>query len=265
MTASYAWGPERETFSTQSPSAVLNSVTNAPGVGDERNFVRVRKAGTLDTWVDYVEVAPGGRYEVYIYFRNDAASQALSGVKAQSYFSRFASDSMDAVVMAGVRADGSEMFWDSAKFVTRASGVELKYVEGSAKIHSNGAVNGSLVEGIFSYPGVNLGYDMLSGVLPGGLEYAGYITYEVEAVAVSEVEEGAIYGESLTRAQETTNTNGGEGQTTTAEPIADTPTEEVMPETGAGGGIAIAVVMGAVVALGWSILRKIHNYGKIGI
>lgn len=69
-----SWGPERDLYSWSSPAdhVVFNSLTDNPTLGDERNFVRVRKAGTNDTLVDVLEVEPGDVVEVFVYYHNNA-------------------------------------------------------------------------------------------------------------------------------------------------------------------------------------------------
>ena len=68
----------------------------------------------------------------------------------------------------------------SASVSVRSShGVYLRYVKGSATIHNEGKLNGLHIEPEYLFKrGAILGYDKFSGLLPGGLEYAGYITYE---------------------------------------------------------------------------------------
>ena len=71
-----AWGPERTTYTNESPApyATFNSITNNVAVGDERNFVRVGEVGSTEPYRDEIEVVPGKEYEVYVYYHNDAAS-----------------------------------------------------------------------------------------------------------------------------------------------------------------------------------------------
>ena len=79
--AALAWGPaDRPTYTNASPAdfATFNSITDNVGIGDERNFVRVREAGTSNTYVDELEVVPGKEYEVMIYYHNDAGSNTNS-------------------------------------------------------------------------------------------------------------------------------------------------------------------------------------------
>ena len=58
----------------------------------------------------------------------------------------------------------------------------MRYVQGSAKITTKGAVNGQNLSGenLFG-AGTNLGYDSLNGILPGCDQYSGVITYRFKA------------------------------------------------------------------------------------
>ena len=58
--SAFAHGPERKTFSAENPAdyVTFNSITNNPTVGDERNFVRIRQAGT-GNFVDEINFVPG--------------------------------------------------------------------------------------------------------------------------------------------------------------------------------------------------------------
>ena len=73
-TVLFAWGPsERETFTweNKAPHAVFNSIENNPQIGDERDFVRIRKVGDL-TWSNEIKIEANTEYEVFIYFHNNA-------------------------------------------------------------------------------------------------------------------------------------------------------------------------------------------------
>ena len=77
--SAFAYSPERKTFSAKNPAdyVTFNSITNNPTVGDERNFVRIRQAGT-GNFVDEINIVPGQEYEVYIYYHNNAKSSLNS-------------------------------------------------------------------------------------------------------------------------------------------------------------------------------------------
>lgn len=197
-----AWGPERTTYTNESPApyATFNSITNNKAVGDERNFVRVRELGDNTKYSDEVEVTPGKEYEVYIYYHNNAATNTnetglgiatatnvvaayptvlktsergmISAILTWSYV-----DSLDANAKA---KDGK--VWDEAYLTTKTDGVVMRYKTGSAVIHNGGKANGSVLpSSLFTNDGAYIGYNKLAGTLPGCAEYSGYITYTLVA------------------------------------------------------------------------------------
>ena len=59
------------------------------------------------------------------------------------------------------------MVWDEAYGKASHGDVALRYVPGTAKIFSNGAVNGQALSDNLFKNGTPLGYDKLDGNLPG--------------------------------------------------------------------------------------------------
>ena len=206
-----AWGPERTTFTMEAPASYVtfDSITNnqsseSVGIGDERNFVRVRKAGET-TFTDSVEITDadalsGQEFEVYIFYHNNAASNyhlTAEGTKVFAYFPGIISGDSTAETGAKISASNANptSVWDEADFVNRSSvGVRLKYVEDSAKIYWNGGrTTAQISEDMFS-DGALIGYCAedesnctLDGKVPGCAEYSGYIIYKVK------VEQASIY------------------------------------------------------------------------
>lgn len=186
------WGPsDRPTFLITSPAdyVTFNSITNQTPYGDERNFMVVREAGTNNKYTDEVDVESGKEYEVYVHYHNNAkASLNASGVgMAQNARLRV---TMDALIKANsnltitgiISADNAKPkeVWDDT-FLKSKEDVAVRYVPGSATIHSAGAVNGQkLSEEIFGASGVQLGYDSLNGQLPGCNEFSGYVTFRLK-------------------------------------------------------------------------------------
>lgn len=70
-----AWGPDRTTFTMDKPASYVtfNSIVDNPGVGDERNFTRIRETGS-DTWSDTATIQEGKEYTIRMYVHNNAAS-----------------------------------------------------------------------------------------------------------------------------------------------------------------------------------------------
>ena len=182
-----AWGPERPTTSgeTGADYITFNSITDNKKVGNERNFVRIREAGVGD-YVNEMQLQPGKQYEVMNYYHNNAKT-SLNASGAGIAKDVTLRTKMPSVVKPGERGTVSGIIsssnanprevWDEA-FVTSNVDVALKYLAGSAKVTSNGPVNGqTLPDTVFS-TGALLGYDSLNGVLPGCAEYSGFVVYK---------------------------------------------------------------------------------------
>ena len=187
-----AWGPERPTFTGENPAdyVTFNSITNNPQVGDERNFVRIREAGT-SSYVDNIKLQPGKEYEVVNYYHNNAkTSLNASGVGIAKDVALKAD--VPSVVKPGEQGKVSAAItssnanpnrvWDEA-YITADTDVALRYVPNSAVVKSNGAVNGQVLPTSLFTTGALLGYDSLNGVLPGCVEYAGTVTYKIKVDA----------------------------------------------------------------------------------
>lgn len=196
-----AWGPERTTYTNDAPAdyATFNSITNNAAVGDERNFVRVREAGTDQTFQDEIEVVPGKEYEVYIYYHNNAASNTnqsglgmATNTKVSSAYPTLLNPNERGMVSGIITwsyvtpqapNDAKEgKVWDEAYLTTQSDNVVLRYKTGTAIIHNDGAANGSVLPAaLFTEGGTPIGYNKLEGNLPGCAEYSGHITYTLIA------------------------------------------------------------------------------------
>ena len=188
--ASQAWGPERTTYTWEKPAdhVTFNSITNNPSIGDERNFVRVKKYGTTDKYRDSVDLEVGAEYEVAIWFHNDASSSLNESGKGLATNVRLFMDQPNEVkkgqageikgTIHSAEGDPKEV-WDTA-YVHTNSTVLLRYVPNSATIHNNGSANGQILnsDALFGESGAYLAYSTNHwGVVPGCNEYAGYVTY----------------------------------------------------------------------------------------
>lgn len=201
----FAWGPERQTYTNASPAsyATFNSITDNVAVGDERNFVRVGEVGSDAPYVDTLEVEPGKEYEVYIYYHNNAGSNTNASGLGMATNTRMAS-AYPTILNAGEKGMVSGIItwsyvtpeepndakhgkvWDEAYLTTKSNGVVLRYKTGSAKIHNDGAANGSVLStALFTEGGTPIGYNKLAGTIPGCAEYSGYVTYILVAEKVS--------------------------------------------------------------------------------
>nr|WP_027871614.1 hypothetical protein [[Eubacterium] cellulosolvens] len=188
------WGPQdRETFTWSKPAgyATFNSITDNPEIGDERNFVRVRKVGPEDKFANKVNLEVGQEYEVGIWFHNDAMSRLNTKenggvgiaenvrVRIEQPLKVSAGHSgLIKGIISSTNSKPSEVF-DTA-FTHTDSDVLTCYVPNSAVIHSLGNINGQILSSsaLFGKDGAKIGYwNDHWGVVPGCNEYAGYVSY----------------------------------------------------------------------------------------
>ena len=205
-----------ETIDYISQGEVNNTNTDVVGLGDERNFVRIREAGTDDFYDDIVEAVPGKEYEVYVYFHNNATP----GTDLWAYNTRLkmeAPSRLRAGEIAGIKGiiswhkqaarteeelEALDVFkvWDST-FLKATENIDLRYVDNSAVIHNGNTgadtANGSVLSGQELWGdngrGAMLAYSLAvisnpgepektaKGIIPACNEYAGYVTFRLRA------------------------------------------------------------------------------------
>ena len=206
-----------ETIDYISQGQVNNTESNVVGLGDERNFVRIREAGTDDFYDDIVEAVPGKEYEVYVYFHNNATPHT----ELYAYNTRLkmeAPERLKAGEIAAIkgiiswhkqRAETAEELaalevskvWDST-FLKATEDMDLRYVPNSAVIH-NGNNDADTANGLIlnntdlwndNGRGAMLAYSVAvisdpddeeettaKGIIPPCNEYAGYVTFRLKA------------------------------------------------------------------------------------
>ena len=194
-----AWGPDRPTYTTAAPAdhVTFNSITDNPAYGDERNFLRIKDAAAGDeAYADDTQIEPGKKYTAYVYFHNNASKTLNSEAHGKKGIAQNASmriampDQLKAGERTGmtgyISADNANpgTVHDDT-FMTATQDLSLRYVAGSAKISSFGAVNGQAIPDSLFGSGALLGYDSLNGVLPGCNEYAGYVEFDFTAEAAN--------------------------------------------------------------------------------
>lgn len=188
------WGPERTTFTWEKPASyrTFNSVTNNPKIGDERNFVRIREAGTENAYSDSVNLEVGKEYEVYTYYHNNASAHLnqqggkgiANNVRLSMMLPRKLTAGQYGVIKGTISATNTTpaSVWDEAYMHAKET-VYLRYVGNSAVIHNDGTANGSVLDmnALFSEQGAKLAHwNNAWGMIPGCNEYAGYVTYRIK-------------------------------------------------------------------------------------
>jgi hypothetical protein len=187
------WGPQdRETFTWDRPAAgpCFNSIINNPKLGKEMDFVRVREADSAEPYRDYADIEAGKEYEVYIYYHNNASaslnrigSGIAQNVRLSTSFPPKICSGQTAVIKGTIRwgRPGSKKeVWDTALLIAHDT-VYLRYVENSAAIHNEGSANGVILDANALFgSGALLAHDTRAwGIIPGGDEFAGYITFRI--------------------------------------------------------------------------------------
>lgn len=152
------WGPARKTFTMGHPATypVLNSITDNPQQGDERNFVQCKDAAKgNETYADELVAQDHHTYDCYVWIENDIAPN-LDSIASPDVGGNLAAKLQDArlrvwfpenhtynpgltVILSASNTNPSEV-WDSCNFVA-ARPVSLRYVLGSARLHTNGTPN----------------------------------------------------------------------------------------------------------------------------
>ena len=190
------WGPTRPTYTWKNPAdhVTFNSMTDNPEVGNEANFVRVRKAGSKDKYDDNVTVEAGSEYEVFVYYHNNASAKLNDGDHrgvAQNVRLRMdkISDRITpgaAAILKGTISSSNaspKEVWDTA-YLHSKENVSLRYVPNSAKLSNSGSLNGSTLsdDALFGKDGGTfLGYTKNHwGYIPGCNEFAGYVTFRIK-------------------------------------------------------------------------------------
>ena len=162
------WGPERIMYSwgEHAETATINSMTNNPATGDERNFVRIRKADSEDKFGDNVVAEVGAEYEVQVFVDNNADSSLDSG-SGETYAQniRLIMQRIPENINKGenVQIKGTitttnatpEEVWDTA-YIQANEPISLRYIRNSCRLRTGGELNGKLIsdEALFGVGGV---------------------------------------------------------------------------------------------------------------
>lgn len=171
---------------------LFNSVIDHPSLGDEREFVHIRMGGEKE-WHRKMLLEEGKQYEVDIFFRNDANSMFNSkeyNHKAIAWRTRIAVDLPMTVNNKREEQINVKILYESLDHIVHEcrDGIQLllaeknyekvHFVSGSAKIYNQWKTNGLVMPShIFSFDGTAIGLNELNGIIPGGDDYCGNISF----------------------------------------------------------------------------------------
>ncbi|MDR6639426.1 hypothetical protein J2Y68_003087 [Paenarthrobacter nitroguajacolicus] len=194
------WGPSRKLYTIESPAqyAVLNSITNNPNYGDERDFFTVIPNSDLKvaghSFKNAVKVAPGDLLTFRVFYENSAAdnfdASSPSWIQgATALLSYETKPSLSATIVMTLKADNSASIWDGVALHSERL-FKLSYEAGSSRLYNN--ANSSRTGGYLlnfdqlrSASGMKIGYQALDGTIRPGYKYAGYIYFDMRIVDAS--------------------------------------------------------------------------------
>lgn len=217
----FAWGPNRPTFTMQSPATYVtfDSITDNPGWHDERGFTVIKDvtdAGTDNNngviasgqdgrkFDETAAAVDGHTYMVKMFVHNNAAANYNLTAKNTRLMVSIPTASGDSTMIQGqIAADncGANLsgatgspckFWDEA-YLKGANGFSYKttYVSGSGRYYNNVKdfkTSGFNLGDEIASPdgtGTKVGYDQMDGNLKGCFQYSGYATFLVKVKADS--------------------------------------------------------------------------------
>lgn len=184
------WGPaDRPTYTMAHPpkEPVLNSITDNPGHGDERNFVQVRNLTRDSLFGEEVEACSGDLVEVYVGIWNDADlglddAGAILGLRMRA----LVTDRQDSTAIGGVlEATNAATVWDSAYLTCAGRPVSVMYRDGASRLYFDSDDLGGrvLVTNPFEAPSA-VGRDQEDGRLPSetGHSWGGYAILQLQVL-----------------------------------------------------------------------------------
>ncbi|WP_280235993.1 hypothetical protein [Nocardia cyriacigeorgica] len=181
------WGPGRSEYHhDERPmnTVVLNSVSNNPAYGDERDFFRVRDLTDDGPWGNAVTLIPGHDYEFSIFYSNNSPGLVATFLRARTAIPALVRPNSGTGQIAKAHLSASnaapKQVWDTVRLETDTV-IDLRYVQASARIHNNGPTDESILSSALFADGTLIGSQELNGVLVGGGEYDGTVRFTVTA------------------------------------------------------------------------------------
>ena len=192
-------------ISSSAPSDTFpefNALDNVVGgVEDESDFVRVRKTGTQDPFINSVDTAceDGDEVSIQVYIHNSSNNNAngenLDGPVVATG-TRLALTNGGDTVDGRISASNAASVMDSAIVTCNGEQVDFDFVSGSAVIKTAVQDYIALSDDVFTSGGTPIGYDNLkdvnktqSGIFPACYEYRAWVYAKV---VIKKVEEPVV-------------------------------------------------------------------------
>ncbi len=190
------WGPAREGFYFDElpDHPVFNSVVDNPIYGDERHFLSI-KGAPRGREGHFVVLQPGMTYTAELFYNNDgdphlnASGKAIAvKVKAAVKLPETLKAGKPEILQATVGCFNGkpQEVWDQvALYCAEDAVIEFKLA--SAKLYNYGKLSGETLGTQLFSEGVYLGCNKFSGILPGGMQYSGRITFQFTVKPIRQV------------------------------------------------------------------------------
>ncbi|GFG66973.1 hypothetical protein MKUB_44630 [Mycobacterium kubicae] len=170
---------------TPSEYVTLNSITDNPDMGDERNFFRFKAADDPNAYFsNRIRIAPDHRYTAEVFFENSASPGLASAIDTRVQVLLPSTVKGSAAGSAFVRASNASppAVWQSSILTLPGpdDAVAIRFVPGTAILHSQGKSNGRQIDigELVSDSGALVGCDELDGVVPSESRCEGWLTVD---------------------------------------------------------------------------------------
>lgn len=192
-----SWGPDREMFTVHEPAPypVLNSISDNPNIGDERDFFGVKlSTDAAGGWCQSVAAKDGVVLRFRIYVKNSAldglgSKGAARGVAFQVTKSEERATLQTVAAFLTAENTKPNRIWSQVE-ASSDKPFRLDLVEGSTRVHSNAkqydeasAGSGRKIDDAIN-AWQRLGYGKDDGVILPGYEYALYLVFEMRVTHV---------------------------------------------------------------------------------
>ncbi|OZF42113.1 hypothetical protein [Rhodococcus sp. 14-2470-1a] len=184
------WGPERDLFTVNGPSPLgaLNSITDNPAIGDERNYTRCKLAADDNSFYEnVVSAADGDVVRVYVNLENASIRPTAAVIDTRMRLlldMNLTDDPGIQVMFTGTReSDGTKQeVWDGCgvnsnqplRLVLVPGSGEATTLSGSFDVADEVIIGSALIPAV---PDVSE-----EGVVPGSTSSWGYFTFDLLAV-----------------------------------------------------------------------------------
>lgn len=171
--------------------AVFNSLSdNEQFDGNENYFIRVceyDESNQTPIWqAGNITIKDGQEYLVRLYIHNNSPRIAAKDVK--TFFSIGNASNKTVSVTGFIKSSNANPTEYSSTFIFNSdTAFCLEYIPNSATLLNQGIGDGGIFLGdqiVSDDSGTLIGYNALDGIIPGGIEYASYVTIRVKAVVM---------------------------------------------------------------------------------